>query len=463
MIKIYNTYSKKIEEFVPIKKGRVGIYSCGPTVYDYVHLGNHRTYLFNDILRRVLEYIGYKVKSVMNVTDVGHLISDFDDGEDKLEKGARREKKTVWDVARFYEKEFLKDIEKLNIKKPNYLPRATDHIKEQIKIIKALEKKGYIYETPEAIYFDVSKFPDYTHLSGQKLDEKKQGVRKEVVKDSNKKNPADFALWFRLVGKYKKHSMRWASPWGEGFPGWHVECSAMSTKYLGQPFDVHTGGIDLIMPHHTNEIAQSTCAFSKPLANYWVHGEHLLINNRKMAKSESNFLRLSSIEEKGFSPLAFRYLALGAHYRTKLNFSWESLRAAQNSLDNLYDKISELNATPGKIICNDYAQAFEREISNDLDMPRALSLMWRLIKKPNPDKLKISTLKKFDEVLGLDLLKGAKERKKIPTKIKELAKQREAHRKIKDFKKADEVRTELEKLGYEINDTTNGPVIKKNK
>ncbi|PIR97658.1 MAG: cysteine--tRNA ligase [Candidatus Doudnabacteria bacterium CG10_big_fil_rev_8_21_14_0_10_41_10] len=471
MLKLFNTLSKKIEKFQPIKDKRVSIYSCGPTVYDYVHIGNLRTYLFNDILRRVLIYDGYKVKQVMNITDVGHLTDDADSGVDKLEKGAEREKKTVWDVAKFYEKEFLNDIRALNILMPDKLPHPTDHIKQQIKIIETLVKINFAYDAKEAVYFDVSKFPDYTKLSGQKLKDKKQAARTEVVKDLSKKNPADFALWFKLTGKFADHSMHWPSPWGEGFPGWHIECSAMSTEYLGQPFDIHTGGVDLIMPHHSNEIAQSQSASGKPLANYWLHGEHLLIKSgkpghldgepRRMAKSENNFIRLKDIVDKGFSPLAFRYLVLGAHYQTKLNFSWESLRAAQNSLDHLLDLISELKGSPGKFMCADYAKAFDREINNNLDTARALSLTWRLLKKPNPDKLKISTIKKFDKVFGLDLLKGALIRKKIPNKIKELAKTRERLRKQKEFGKADDARAELEKLGYEINDTPEGPVVKK--
>jgi len=461
MLKLYNTLNRHVEEFKPIKDKQVGIYACGPTVYHYVHIGNLRTFVLTDILARVLKFDGYKVKLIMNITDVGHLTGDNDRGDDKLEKGARREGKTVWDVAKFYEKAFLADIKTLNIKKPSKLPRATEHIKEQIKLIKQLVERGYAYDAPEAVYFDVAKFPDYDRLSGQKLDEKKTRARAEIAVDKHKKNPADFALWFKRVGKFKNHTMYWPSPWGPGFPGWHVECSAMSVKYLGQPFDIHTGGVDLITPHHTNEIAQSTADAAKPLANFWVHGEHLLLRSGKMAKTDGNAVTLAEIVKSGISPLAFRYLVLGAHYRSKLNFSMQSLEAAQNALDNLYDKISELQGAPSVAMCEDYYRAFVREINNDLDMPRTISLLWRLIKQPNPDKLKLSTIKKFDEVLGLDLLKGAAEIKKIPAEIKKLAQNREHLRQQKKFGEADEIRRQLEAAGYAAKDSPAGPILRK--
>ncbi|OGE81727.1 MAG: cysteine--tRNA ligase [Candidatus Doudnabacteria bacterium RIFCSPHIGHO2_01_FULL_43_23] len=461
MLKLYNTLTKKQEEFQPIKKGSVGFYACGPTVYNFVHIGNLRTYILSDVLRRTLGFLGYKVNFVMNITDVGHLTGDVDTGEDKLEKGATREGKTVWDIAKFYEKAFLKDAKSINIKSPTKLPRATDHIKEQIKLISDLKKKGFTYDTPEAVYFDISKFKDYTKLSGRNLEGELQGARAEVVKDQAKKNPADFALWFKRVGKFADHTMHWDSPWGDGFPGWHIECSAMSAKYLGQPFDIHAGAVDLIFPHHSNEISQSVSAYGKNLANFWIHGEHLLINSGRMGKSEGNFITLKDVAEKGFNPLAFRYLVLGAHYRAKLNFSWESLEGAQNSLDHLYDKIAELKGTPSIAMCADFAIAFEKEIENDLNMPRVLSLTWRLLKSDNADKLKLSTLAKFDEVLGLDLLKGAAKRKKIPASVKKLAQAREDFRKEKDFKKSDEIRKEIESKGFIVKDTSDGPLIRK--
>ena len=461
MLRLFNTLSRKVEEFKPIKDKRVGIYACGPTVYHNVHIGNLRTFVLTDVLTRVLRFDGYKVKLVMNITDVGHLTGDSDMGEDKLEKGAARENKSVWDVAKFYEKTFLANIKALNIRKPNKLPRATEHIAEQIKLVERLFKKGIAYGTPEAVYFDVTKFPGYGKLSGQNLGEKKTAARQEVVADPHKKNPADFALWFKRIGKFKNHTMHWNSPWGDGFPGWHIECSAMSTRYLGQPLDIHVAGIDLAYPHNENEIAQSEAAYDKPYVNYWVHGEHLLLGSGKMAKSEGNFITLSDVIKRGINPLAFRYLILGAHYRTKLNFSWESLEAAQNALDNLYEKISELSGTPSVAMCDDYYKAFMREINNDLDMPRTLSLLWRLIKMPNPDKLKLSTIKKFDEILGLDLLRGAFARKKIPAKIKLLAQERESLRKQKLFTQADTVRTRIEESGFEVKDTDEGPIVRK--
>ncbi|KKU04579.1 MAG: Cysteine-tRNA ligase, partial [Parcubacteria group bacterium GW2011_GWA2_45_30] len=332
-----NTLTRKKEIFRPIHKNWVGLYTCGPTVYNYAHIGNLRTYIFEDVLRRTLEYAGYKIKHVMNITDVGHLTSDADEGEDKLEKEARQEKKSVWDIAEFYTGAFLNDISRLNIKRAGVLAPATKNIKQQITLIKKLFQKGFAYETTQAVYFDVSKFKTYTKLSRQRIDEKITAARAEVIQDPKKKNPPDFALWFKRIGKFKNHALHWSSPWGDGFPGWHIECSAISTKYLGQPFDIHTGGVDHISVHHTNEIAQSEGAFGKPLVKYWMHGEFLLLDQARMGKSVGNFITLNTLVEKGFNPFAFRYLALGAHYRSKLNFTWESLEAAKCSLERLYD------------------------------------------------------------------------------------------------------------------------------
>src|SRR3989344_849787 len=307
MLRLYDTYKKALAEFKPIKDKKVGLYTCGPTVYWYAPLGNLRKFIFDDILRRTLLFLDYKVKHVMNITDVGHLSLD----EDRLEKAAKREKKSTWEIAKFYTKTFLDDIKRSNILTPEKLPAATKHIKEMIEVIAELEKKGFTYNTEQAVYFDTAKFPKYEKLAGQKIEDKRVAAREEVVPDENKKKPADFALWFKTVGRFAKHEMRWDSPWGEGFPGWHIECSAISRKYLGQPFDIHTGGVDHIPIHHPNEIAQSEGAYGKPLANFWLHGEYLLMNAAKMAKSERNFLTLSDLTEKGFSPLAFRYLVLG--------------------------------------------------------------------------------------------------------------------------------------------------------
>ncbi|MDP2933088.1 MAG: cysteine--tRNA ligase, partial [bacterium] len=373
----------------------------------------------------------------------------------------KREGKHPLEIAKQYETAFFDDLKKLNILPPTKLLRATESIKEQIEIIKILEQKGFTYKDESAIYFDTSKFQSYGKLAGQKLQDKKIGAREEVVVDKRKKNSADFVLWFFLAGRYKNHVLRWPSPWGEGFPGWHIECSAISRHLLGQPFDIHAGGEDHIGTHHTNEMAQSEAAFGIPLANLWVHGAFMLIDSGRMGKSLGNFIRLQDLVDRGYSPLAYRYFTFGAHYRSQLNFTWEAIEAAQNALDDLYAKISELDGSPTGAMCPDYEHAFEREINDDLNMPRALSLVWRLIKKPNPDKLKLATLKQFDRVLGLDLLAGAENLKSVPKEIKELAKERERVRQEKNFKEADVLRVKIEQAGYTVRDTPQGPVVRK--
>lgn len=467
-VKLYNLLNRKKEEFRPIRKEWVGLYTCGPTVYNYAHIGNLRTYIFEDILRRTLEYTGFKVRHVMNITDVGHLISDADEGEDKLEKGAKREGKSVWEITKFYTESFLKDVDKLNIKRANHLLPATHYIKEQIKIIKVLFKKGYAYETSQAIYFDVSKFKNYTKLSRQKLNQKITGARKEVVVDPQKRNPYDFALWFKLVGRFENHTMRWPSPWGTGFPGWHIECSAISVAKLGQPFDIHTGGVDHINVHHTNEIAQSEAAFGKPLARYWMHGEFLLIDAGKMAKSEGNFITLDTLLRKEFNPLAFRYLVLTSHYRSKLNFTWNSLGAAQNSLEKLYKFIQHLvqiYRSPTSIDLGQEKQKFAMAIFEDLNTPKALTVVWDLVHQYNksPEKYDpkdvLKTLYDFDAVLGLGL--KAVKPKKLPPKILKLVQKREEYRNRQDWKRADKIRTEILRAGYTIKDTPTGPQVTK--
>ena len=468
MLKLYNTLTRKKEVFKPIRKDGVGLYTCGPTVYNYAHIGNLRTYVFEDILRRTLEYAGYKVKHVMNITDVGHLTSDADLGEDKLEKGARREKRSVWDIAKFYTNAFLKDVARLNIKKANRLVPATSAIKEQIKIIKDLFRKGLAYETEQAVYFDVSKFKNYTKLSTQKLSQKISGARAEVVVDSEKRSPYDFALWFKTVGRFYNHVMRWPSPWGTGFPGWHIECSAISAKYLGQPFDIHTGGADHINVHHTNEIAQSEGACAKPLARFWMHGEFLLIDHAKMAKSGKDFITLETLIKKKFNPLAFRYLVLTSHYRSKLNFTWGSLEAGQNSLERLQDFIRNLKATKNQKKkakpLNAFYKNFSGMIGDDLDTPQALAVMWSIIhgyhKNPrryDPKEL-LGLLYDFDRVLGLGLKQIKPE--KIPAKVLGLVKKRENLRQASRWQDADAVREKIKGLGYTVEDTPRGPRVK---
>ena len=483
-MKLYNTLTRKKEILKPIKKDEIGFYSCGPTVYDYAHIGNLRTYIFTDVLKRSLEFCGYKVKQVMNITDVGHLVSDADEGEDKLEKGAAREGKTVWDIAKFYEKAFFDDTKKLNIKKPTKVVRATDCVYDQIKLIEKIVKAGYTYETENALYFNVQKFKDYGKLSGQSLEEKCVAARDEVVEDDQKKCAQDFALWMKRVGKHKNHVMHWPSPWGDGFPGWHIECSAISAKQLGQPFDIHSGGEDHIGTHHENEIAQSEVANKKSLANIWMHTRHLVLEKSKMSKSAGDFITLQSVIDKGFDPLIYRYLCLTAHYRSPLKFSWDNLEQAKNAYENLIELIGSIVAKPyGASVqkhktapqplegtmeptIGKYEKEFKEYVSDDLDMPQALALVWNVMKdKKLSSKNKLNLVREFDEVLGLDLIDRAgalsKNQSKIPKEIQELADKRWEHREAKEFNKADEIRLKLAKKGYEIEDKDDEFIIKR--
>jgi len=455
MLKLYNSLTRKIEVFKPLHGQRVGLYTCGPTVYNYAHLGNLRTYLFEDILKRVLVYNGYKVKQVMNITDVGHLASDADEGEDKMLAAARAEGKTAWDIASFYTKVFKKDLAALNILKPSVFCRATDYIKEQIALVKILAKKGFTYQTSDGLYFDTGKLRDYGKLTGQRLNDKEAGAR--VAVNPEKKQAWDFALWkfSPPADAGPKRQMEWPSPWGVGFPGWHLECSAMSRQLLGQPFDIHCGGVDHIPIHHTNEIAQSEAAFDKPLANYWLHGEFLLGDEaEKMAKSSGTIITLEALQAKGFNPLAFRYLTLNTHYRQKLNFSWEALEAAQKALDKLYDEARGWEKP--KIGCAELEQKFLQAINNDLNMPQALSIVWETVKSDYPAPAKAETLLKFDQVLGLNLKKYLGQRPKIPAAARKLIKKRDQARQKKDWVLSDQLRKEIAGLGYMIRDLPDG-------
>ncbi|MGC9046685.1 MAG: cysteine--tRNA ligase [Minisyncoccia bacterium] len=466
-IYFFNTLHKKKEKFIPIHKKTVGLYTCGPTVYNYAHIGNLKTFIFEDILQRTLEWNKYKVKRVMNITDVGHLTSDADEGEDKIEKTALIQKQSPEQIAKFFTLAFLKDIKLLNIKKPQYLAPATKYIKQQINIIKILIAKGYAYETSQAIYFNVKKFKNYNKLSHQNFIDKKIAARQEVVFDSEKINPQDFVLWFKLVGKFKNHIMRWLSPWGLGFPGWHIECSAISTSILGQPFDIHTGGVDHIAIHHTNEIAQSEAAFDKPLANYWLHSEYLLINNSKMSKSLNNFITLKTLQEKNISPLTFRYFALTANYRAKLNFTWDTINLMQKTFEKLQQEVIKIKTLAknqkNKVSQQNikkYLTKFTIAINNDLNTPQALAILWEVIKNSNlnmNEKEKI--INEFDKVLGLKLadLKPLQ----IPAKITKLLEQRELYRRNKQFIQSDALRQKINDLGYDIEDTPQGPWLKK--
>ncbi len=463
-MKLYNTLTRTLEELKPIKRGEIGLYTCGPTVYDFAHIGNLRTYIFGDLLRRVLEYNGYQVTHAMNITDVGHLDGDnkgdADTGEDRMDKGAKREGKHPLEIARMYEEQFFKDLDALNIENAQHILRATDSIAEQIEIIKILEQKGFTYKDDAAIYFDTSKLADYGKLAGQKLEDKKVGAREEVVVDIQKKNPQDFVLWFFIAGRYKDHILKWPSPWGEGFPGWHIECSAISRKLLGQPFDIHTGGVDHIGTHHTNEIAQSEAAFGTPLANTWMHGEFLLIDSGRMGKSEGNGYILKTIIDKSYRPLDYRYFCLTAHWRTQLNFTWEALDSAHTALTRLYDFVRQAG-TAGSVGNTNYEAKFLESVNENLNIPKALAIAWELVGDKtisNPEKL--ASLYKFDSVLGLDLNNPpAIETREIPDSIKKLAQERDEARKNKDFAKSDELRAQIEATGFLVLDTPEGQKI----
>jgi len=461
MIKLYNTLIRKKEVFKPINKGRVSLYTCGPTVYWYAHIGNLRTYLFVDTLKRVLKYINYKIKHVMNITDVGHLTSDSDTGQDKMEKGAEREKKTVWQIADFYTKAFKKDLKSLNITPPNIWIKATDTIRDQIALIKILEKKGFTYRIEDGIYFDTSKLKIYGRLTGKKKKKIKPGARIKLVK--GKKNSTDFALW-KFSKKQEKRQMEWDSPWGTGFPGWHTECVVMSIKELGIPFDIHCGGIDHISIHHPNEIAQAEAAYGKIFSKYWMHGEFLILKEGRMGKSKGNIITLESLAKQGINPLAYRYLSLNAHYRSKLTFSADAIKGAEQGLKSLYSKFKEIKSSKENKSLDkrpsDYKKRFLEFIADDLDMPKALALTWDLIKdKKISNKEKYKLLLDFDKVFGLGLNKIKRE--KIPQKVRELVEKRQDYREKKQWKKADEVREKIKVLGYLVEDKESGYKIKK--
>lgn len=410
-ITLYNSLTKKKEVFTPIDESEVKLYTCGMTVYDYAHIGHGRKYVMDDILKRTLVYDGYKVKHVQNVTDVGHLVSDADEGEDKLEKGAKKQNKTVWEVAEYFTNNFYDSMDKLNILRPDVICRATDHIKEQIELIEKLFENGYAYDTPEVVYFDTSKFEGYGQMFGQKLEDKKVAVREEVKLDGNKRNNTDFALWFKRVGHFKDHVMHWDSPWGDGFPGWHIECSSMSMKYLGEQIDIHTGGADHLSIHHPNEIAQSEGATGKkPFSRFWVHHAFLMVQGKKMSKSLDNFYTIADILNKGYDPLALRYLYLGTHYKKPMNFTWESLESASRGLRNLKSQVSNLKSTvrttlseEKNIKVGEYQDLYRDALNDDLNTSKALAVLFEVLKSNIPSEDKYDLVLSFDEVLGLKL------------------------------------------------------------
>ncbi len=474
-MKLYDTMSRDKKQLPPpFEKSNITMYSCGPTVYDDTHIGHMRRYVMDDVLKHALIYFGYDVHHVMNITDVGHLTGDDDSGEDKLEKGAAKRGKTVWDVAQEYEEQFWHTMSTLNIVKSDIkVLHATQNIEEMISIIKKLEEKGYTYETEEALYFDVTKFADYGKLSGQKLDEKKQAVREEVYVDSGKKNPADFALWFKRTGRFADHTMHWESPWGDGFPGWHIECSAMSMKGLkSETIDIHTGGIDHIPVHHENEIAQSEAATDKPFVKWWVHHAFLQVNGEKMSKSKGNFYTLKDIEEHEINPLSLRLFFMQAHYRKPMNFTWEAAKASNSSFDELHQIYHELEELAGENRVDNrdnlsggalfFLEQFESNIANDLNVTTALGNLWYMLRSndvPNADKLYL--LQIADEILGLQVDQQISIVVEIPDAVKDLAEERQKARKAKDFQKSDELREKIEKEGYLIEDSSEGYKIKK--
>lgn len=471
MLRFYNSYLKKIEEFVPLRPPTVGLYTCGMTVYDFAHIGHGRKYVGDDILRRILTRFGYQVEHVQNVTDVGHLVSDSDEGEDKLEKGAKKHGKTVWEVAEFFTKHFFETMDQLNNLRPTVVCKATEHIPEQIALIKNLIDKGLAYDTKEAVYFDVTKFAMYESLFGrQRLEDKKTAVRASVNEGEYKKHAADFALWFKRVGRFSDHVMHWESPWGDGFPGWHIECSAMSMKYLGNTFDIHTGGIDHISVHHPNEIAQSEGVTGKPLAKVWVHYNFLRVDGKKMSKSLGNYYTIEDVVKKGIDPLALRYLYLTSQYRNELNFTWEGLTAAQNALLELRSIFSSLkeSAEGRTTLSNEklekidaFRVKFDKALSNDMNTPQALAVVWEVVKSNIPSSDKFDLLLSFDEVLGLGLAKSKTngEDLPIPQNVLELVNAREAARKAKDFVQSDLLRNQIMKEGYMVEDLPSGPKV----
>ncbi len=468
IVKLFNTDGRKVETFKSIKDGKVGLYCCGPTVYNYAHIGNLRAYMFEDILKRTLEYAGYKVKHITNITDVGHLTDDGDDGEDKMIKAAREKGMSVWDIAQFFEEAFLKDIERLNIIKPTMFCKATEHIDDMINMIKKLEEKGFTYQAGGNVYFDSSQFPEYGKMALLDKQELQHGARVEV--DKNKRSVQDFVLWF-TDSKFEKQAMTWDSPWGTGYPGWHIECSAMSIKYLGPNIDIHCGGIDHIQVHHTNEIAQSEAAIGEKWVNFWCHNEFLLMKTGKMSKSKAGFITLQSLIDKGYDPLDYRYYLLGGHYRSQLVFSWESLDAAATARKNLVQKIGTLKETGNAVLSDKLGDRasekmadFNEHITSDLMTPRALADLWGLLKDSsisNDEKLYVAY--KMDRVLGLkmDTYKIRKEKIEISSEDQLLIEERKMAKKEKNFKRADEIRSIFDKRGYILVDSPEGTFLKK--
>lgn len=471
-VQLFNTLTRRKEDFESIESGKVKMYSCGPTVYNYAHIGNLRSYVFSDILRRTLEYNGYDVPLVMNVTDVGHLTSDEDMGEDKLDREAKKSGKDAYEIARYYEEVFFQDLDNLNIQQPAIKARATEHVPDMIALVEKLIERGHAYETKLAVYYDLTTFPKYTELSRQSLEDKLVAARDEVQEDPEKRHPADFALWFKAVGRFENHLMRWESPWGVGFPGWHVECSAMSMKYLGETLDIHTGGEDHIWVHHPNEIAQSEGATGKKFVRYWLHGAFLIVGKlsrdedenseeeRRMGKSEGNFLRLQTLIDNGYDPLAYRFLCLQAHYRAKLKFTWESMDAAASGYSSLKDFATRAKQIGGEEQpwVAEYRQRFKDAIADDLNMPQAMAVVADVVREADKSKEYgvLDALYDFDRVLGLNLRESTEQATSADVEIDNLIKEREEARAAKNWARADEIRKQLSEQGVALEDTPSG-------
>jgi cysteinyl-tRNA synthetase len=456
---LYDNFTRTLRRFEPLDPGgEVGLYTCGPTVYDYQHIGNFRTFLFEDVLKRVLEWNGYRVRHVMNITDVGHLTSDADTGEDKMEKGARRTGRTAWEIARMYTDAFLEDMKRLNLEDATILCRATDHIAEQVAFIAAIERKGFAYRTSDGIYFDTSRQSDYGHLARLDIAGQEAGKRVDL---GEKRNPTDFALW-KFSPPGEKRQMEWDSPWGKGFPGWHIECSAMAQKYLGDFFDIHCGGEDHIPVHHTNEIAQTEARCGTRLANFWLHGYFLLSNDAKMAKSAGEFLRVQTLVDRGYDPLAYRYLCLTAHYRGQMNFTWDALDAAATALDRMRHGVRALrDVAPPAAPDPALMERFTGEINDDLNLPRALAVAWEALRGDLPPAVKRATLLAFDRVLGLGLATWEPTVEVVPAAVEALAQARAAARAAKNWAEADRLRGELLAAGWEMEDRAGSYALKR--
>ena len=459
-MKLYNTLTRKIEEFIPHEEGKVKLYTCGPTVYSYAHIGNIRNYIGHDILDKTLRYLGYEVKRCMNITDVGHLTSDSDSGEDKMLKGAKRENKTVLEIADFYTEKFFEDFNLVNNRKPEIISKATDNIDEFIKIIKVLIDKEYAYVSGGNVYFDISKLPDYYALTNHKIDEMVVGVRDGVEEDSNKRNQGDFALWF-TKSKFEDQELKWDSPWGVGYPGWHIECTGISIKYLGEYLDIHGGGVDNIFPHHTNEIAQSESYLGHKWCNYWFHNEHLLDETGKMSKSKGAILTVTKLKEEGYDPLGFRFMCLNSHYRKQLVFSYDNLKQAEDTLNKLRERINNIvdDNNYNEDDFNKYNDLFKESLSNDLNTSNALTVLYDVLKSDISNNTKLELVKSFDKVLSLDLIKKVEVSKELEDKVNELLELRNKYKSEKNYEKADEVRKEIEDLGASIKDTREGSKI----